>query len=290
MNRIVTFRSMTATPFSCNRTYQEFLPCPALSPYIHCFWGSVEPYVMEVSEHAETSDLVVPDLCADIIYDIDYSTNTISGNFCAVNDESFCSGSSFAGGHEVSMFGIRFFAWSVYKFAEDSLLGTVNGYYDVRAHFAWLDKLLRPRLFELTTLKSKIDFVQKILCERLERIRVHENLDCCINDILMRNGCIEITELAQNSTMSVRQLERIFSEYAALSPKKFCSIVRYQNLWKDILSDKKFNVLDAVDKYGYADQPHLLHEFKHYHTMNIKEALQLAKHDVAFLQERKNLV
>ncbi len=220
MSRIVTFRSMTATPYTHGRAYKEVLPCLALSPYIHCFWGCANPYIHETSEHAKTSGLVVPDLCADIIYHIDYSANTVRGNFCAVNDRSFISGSVFADGHKVSVFGICFFAWSVYKFTDDSLLGTVNGYYDVKQYFTWLDRLLRPRLFDLTTLNSKIDFVQKIFYDRLNKSKIQTDLESCMNAILMQNGCLGINELAQNSAKSVRQLERIFSEYAALSPKK----------------------------------------------------------------------
>ena len=33
--------------------------------------------------------IVIPDTCADIIYYIDYTENTVSGGFCGVNDRSF---------------------------------------------------------------------------------------------------------------------------------------------------------------------------------------------------------
>lgn len=35
-------------------------------------------------------------------------------------------------------------------------------------------------------------------------------------------------------------------------------------------------IADAVCKYGYTDVPHLMREFKRYHSMNIREAREMA--------------
>ena len=39
----------------------------------------------------------------------------------------------------------------------------------------------------------------------------------------------------------------------------------------------RFNALDAVDKYGFTDQAHLLSDFRKRHLMSPKEALEFAR-------------
>lgn len=48
--------------------------------------------------------------------------------------------------------------------------------------------------------------------------------------------------------------------------------MRYQYLWSEIITNPEFRVLDAVCKYGYTDQSHLMREFKRYHAMDIQTA------------------
>lgn len=61
-----------------------------------------------------------------------------------------------------------------------------------------------------------------------------------------------------------------------VSPKAFSSLVRYQMLWQDMLRPD-FNVTDAVEKFGYSDQPHLLNDFRRRHLMNPGQAVEYAK-------------
>lgn len=82
---------------------------------------------------------VIPDTCMDIIYHIDYTNDTVTGGFCGINDCSFHTHSSGTIGHMVSTFAVRFYAWSAYTFADDSLQSTMNGYFDVGSRFEWLD-------------------------------------------------------------------------------------------------------------------------------------------------------
>lgn len=66
-------------------------------------------------------------------------------------------------------------------------------------------------------------------------------------------------------------MERLFHEYIGMTPKKLSNLVRYQCLWRDIVSQSHFNILDAVYKYGYTDSSHLKREFKRYHSMSIRD-------------------
>ena len=260
MNNSIIYHPLTATPFKRNSFYTEIPPSKELQSHIRCYWGTENPLIQ--IENDDVPELVIPDTCVDIIYHIDYTNNTVTGGFCGINDCSFHAHSSGTIGHMVSTFAIRFYAWSAYAFADDSLQSTMNGYYDVGSRFEWLDKIIRPRLLELKTLHEKISFTEQILLKRLSDVRENTVVNDTIQNILINKGSLDIAKLAKESFVSTRQLERLFHEYVGITPKKLSNLIRYQFLWRDIFCKPDFDVLSAVYKFGYTDQSHLLREFK----------------------------
>lgn len=283
MEHTKSYYPITATPFKKNNSYRELTPCKALQPYVRCYWGTEKPLVQE--ERDPLSKLVIPDTCADIIYNIDESANTVTGGFCGVNDCSFYTFEKQDAGHAVATFSIRFYAWSAYAFAGDSLRSTLNGYFKADALFGWLDRMIRPRLLELRTLEEKAAFAEELLRRRLSDRKENRIVDNAVSCILDNSGSLEVSHLAKELFVSTRQLERLFHEYIGITPKRLSNLIRYQFLWRDIVCEPNFNLLNAVHKYGYTDQSHLLREFKKYHSMDIHSARTLAFQDVGNIQE-----
>lgn len=283
MNNVIAYRSLTATPFKRNSFYTELSPFKGLQSYIRCYWGTENPLIQ--IENADQPELVIPDTCVDIIYYIDYTNNTVTGGFCGVNDCSFHAHSNGTIGHMVSTFAIRFYSWSAYAFVDDSLQSTMNGYFDVGSRFEWLDKILRPELLELKTLHEKASFVEQQLIKKLSDVKENAVVNATIQNILINRGSLDISSLAKESFVSARQLERLFHEYIGIAPKKLSNLIRYQFLWRDILCESDFELLNAVHKYGYTDQSHLWREFKRYHSMDIHRARMMAFEDVGNIQD-----
>lgn len=280
-----SYYPITATPFIKNNSYRELVPCKALQPYIRCYWGTDRPLIQE--EKDCVSRLVIPDTCVDIIYNIDDTANTVSGGFCGINDCSFYAFEKANTGHAVATFSIRFYAWSAYAFAGDSLRSTLNGYFKADALFEWLDRMIRPKLLELRTLEEKAAFAEELLRGRLSDRKENRIVDNAVSCILDNRGSLEVSDLAKELFVSTRQLERLFHEYIGITPKKLSNLIRYQFLWRDIVCEPNFNLLNAVHKYGYTDQSHLLREFKKYHSMDIHSARTLAFQDVGNIQEAR---
>lgn len=285
MKHTKSYYPITAAPFRKNHFYRELTPCKALQPYVRCYWGTDEPLVQEEKDFR--SKLVIPDTCADIIYNIDDTANTVTGGFCGVNDRSFYTLEEKNAGHAAATFAIRFYAWSAYVFAEDSLRATLNGYLKADSLFEWLDRMIRPRLPELRTLEEKAAFAEELLLKRLSDRKENRTADNAVSCILENRGSLEISHLAKELFVSTRQLERLFHEYIGVTPKKLSNLIRYQFLWRDIVCEPDLNLLNAVHKYGYTDQSHLLHEFKKYHSMDIRNARTLAFQDVGNIQEAR---
>lgn len=138
---------------------------------------------------------------------------------------------------------------------------------------------------ELKTLQEKISFIEHILLKRLYYVRENIVVNNTIQNILLNKGSLGIANLAKESFVSTRQLERLFHEYVGITPKKLSNLIRYQFLWRDVLAEPDFDVLSAVHKFGYTDQSHLLREFKRYHSMDIHNARIMAFKDVGNIQE-----
>lgn len=269
---------LTAAPLNNSETYREVLPFHMeLAKYIRCFWGSEKPYLNQEGGSGG-SPLVIPDTCVDIIYEIDHTANTVSGGFCGINDTAFTARYDGVKGHLVSTFAIRFYAWGAYAFSEDSMNGTINGFYDVSSRFRWLDRMIRQQLFERSTLAERVGAVEELFLKKLSQARRNQTVELAVREMVSHRGTMSAAELAKECFISGRQLERLFHEYIGMTPKKLGNLVRYQFLWNDIFRYPDFQVPDAVCKYGYMDQSHLLREFKRYHTMDIRAARRYAYH------------
>lgn len=283
MNNRIIYHPLTATPFKRDASYTELPPCKELQSCIRCYWGTENPLIQ--IENGDAPELVIPDTCVDIIYHIDYTNNTVKGGFCGINDCSSHAHSSGTIGHIVSTFAVRFYAWSAYAYADDSLQSTINGYFDVGSRFEWLDRIIRPKMLELKTLQEKASFTEQVLLKRLSYVKENTVINSTIQNILINKGSLDITNLANASFVSTRQLERLFHEYVGITPKKLSNLIRYQFLWRDILCESDFDVLSAVHKYGYTDQSHLLREFKRYSSMDIHKARMIAFKYVENIQD-----
>lgn len=281
MDRI-RYCPITATPFKKDQRYREYEPCKALLPYVRCFWGSEVPYFC----HETENEIIIPDTCVDIIYQIDYTDQVVTGGFCGINDRYFYGKGVAAKGHRVATFAIRFYAWAAYGFAEDSMRGTVNGYFSVNERFHWLNKEMEKVLLELSSMEEMMLFGERLLLGKLDTIRRHEAMEMGVFHILASKGALDIASVARESFLSSRQLERIFQEYIGITPKKLSRMIRYQMLWQELVRKPTMLSQEAVVAYGFTDQSHLLHEFRRYHSMSMGEAKALAFGDVAKIQDR----
>lgn len=268
------YRPLTASPFDCNEAYKEWQPCQELKPYICCFWGSEKHYIKKGAFPVKS--LITPDTCVDIIFNIDFSNNRIHSMFCGMNDTSFTRKGKSREEKLYSRFAIRFYAWAAVLFSEESMSGSRNRFFEVDYHFSKLKKALEPMLFDAVTMEERIRLAEKFLLGSIHRERSNPLFMDAVFQILRKRGAISIGRLAGEVHAGSRTLERLFQENIGTSPKRFASLVRYQNVWCDILCKPDFSAADTACQYGYSDQAHLAHDFKRFHSMSMAEARKYA--------------
>lgn len=244
------FKPILSTPFG-REGYRETVPSGALAPYVRCFWSSAGSC---------SSTLVIPDTCMDIIF-------RISGEdfFCALDDGSYYSAA------DGELFGVRFYAWTAGLFAERDFSGSKNKVFQTEEFFNGIKSELLPYLQHAKSFHERAGYAEKVLIKRLDKIRVNCDLMNAVDLMIGSSGRSSVADICGYTAVSARQLERIFNRCIGVSPKEFSELVRYQLLWREIVSEK-FDVLDAVERFGFFDQPHLLREFKKRHLMTPSQA------------------
>ncbi len=284
MRQFTEYRPITAAPFRCDDHYIEIEPCAALRPYIRCFWGSRDVKTRRSAPCSGRTDIVVPDTCMDIVFHINDSEHTVCADFCGIDDK-FYKGGAGGGATRFSQFGIRFYAWSAVLFSEESMEACRNARVDAEIYFPGLVREISQPLCELQTIGERVRLAEEALLRRVNLRQENTLFMEAVAEIIRTSGTLKTTELAKAVFVSGRQLERVFKENAGVSPKQLSSLVRYQRLWHDILMKPGRQIQDEVYILGYTDQAHLVHEFKRYHGMTIKEARAWAMEHVAFLQD-----
>ena len=161
------YRPITAAPFVRDKSHIEIEPCDALKPNVRCFWGSESSYVEDQADEL-VGRLVVPDTCMDVIFRVNFTDNKLECNFCGINDIPLFNDAHSIDKTKKSVFGIRFYAWSVVMFSEESMLNVKNGFFDARQFFSKLTKELEQKIFDVVDLKQRIEIVEKFLLQNLK--------------------------------------------------------------------------------------------------------------------------
>lgn len=250
------YRPVLSTPFG-RVGYRELAPSAALKPFVRCFWTE-----KQVSENI----LVIPDTCMDIIFRI----GGAGSFFCALDERSFYSRSV---GEE--LFGIRFYAWTAGLFSRCDFSESGGKVLCVEEFFDGASELSFS-IANAQTFPERAAAAEQWLLKRLERIRVTNDILNAVDYLIESSGRAKIADICLHTAASPRQLERLFGRTMGVSPKTFSGLVRYQLLWREMALRGDFDILDAVEKFGYFDQAHLLNDFKKRHLMNPKQALYYA--------------
>ena len=267
------FHPITAQPFRGDTVmHASCPPCAALAPFVACFWGTLSPTTQESAAEYEPS-LIVPDACVDLIFVIDHTSGAVDCSFGSFNDRA--TRAFFIRARAgLSRFAIRFPFWTVRRFTNVPLNAAVS---DPDAYFPGWRAAFSVMLLEETSLVARAAWAESFLLPRSDGHRESPDVMNALYHILRTKGAAPVQDVCAYAAVSARQMERLFCVHIGAPPKRVAGLVRYQNLWMDLAQGTLTNVQDAVDKYRYADQAHLLHDFKKYHTVTPAQAIQIAR-------------
>jgi len=262
------FHSMSANTRKCNSIrYREYAPGKHLQPYISCYWTMTS----EIELEKPIPHRVIPDGCADIIFDL--------------NEHSYRQAGSIVGTMTKPIFAIlkgrfnyiaiRFLPGGFLHFFDSAMYNFTDQIIPLETTSGKNSRNLIEQLF----LENHIENQIKLLESHLERLlKINSRNDTVVKNalykILTNKGNIRVSELSRIVDTSKRQLRRKFERWVGVSPKAFCRIIRFKNVLRMVRHDSKRNLLSIALDSGYYDQSHFIHEFNSYYGLNPSEFLK----------------
>lgn len=288
LNKIL--KSEVAEPdIKCSSAHDAYSVSNVLKPYISGFWGTGGP-ITDIGKFYDEPIYIVPDLYFDLIFEVDHITGKVDILMVGLGDRPIIV-KPIQEKYMHSRFAIQFYFWSIQYFIDETMCGTFNSGMDADAYFVGWKDYFANMLLETLTIKDRIIKAEKFIYSKIETNRCNDNLFNSIYYMMKTNGATSVSDICSYATVSQRQMERMYQNYIGCSIKKMSGLIRYQSLWWDCVHTSRFDIQDAVCKYNYFDQSHLLNDFKKYHGMNLKQAMSILNgmnNNVDFLQEKKN--
>ena len=228
--------------------FKKYQPSNKLINYIDAYWS-----IENVSKNS-ISIPIVPDGCMDIIY--------------KNGDHIFVGAMSESKIVEILpcdySFGIRFkpavFAHLI-KIDSSQYINKVVPLNSLSQDL--LTQIIINKKDELQT----VDALNQLFEPLFGKIEFNEKIIKAIDKIINHRGNIALKELEEYIDLSNRQLRRLFQIYLGYSPKKFCNIVRFFDLFKELMKNNGENLSSKAYEFGYCDQSHLNKEFKKFSNL-----------------------
>ena len=234
--------------------YQESLPCSHLRRFISCYWVSDSTY-----GHAEGFH-VVPDGCIDLLFCDNCATGLPTLSVVGTMTRPYWTP---AEGH-VTCVGVRFLPGGFGHFFRESAKALTD-------RIIPLEDLCRTNAYRIgeevingTTVLSRIRCLEDYLMTRLSVQESDSILTRALDVITRSSGNIRISDLSKKTACGRRQLHRKFESSIGVSPKTFCSIIRFRETRQALRQLPQPDLLRVALAAGYYDQAHFNHEFNRF--------------------------
>lgn len=243
--------------------YCEIHPSPSLSRFVECFWtlendGQPEP---------SSPERILPDGCIEVILNFGLPFRELRDGREQVQPSYFVVGQMtrpmlIVANGCVELIGIRFHPGGTLPFFAFPMSELTNQVVELdRLSSKWRKEVI-ARVGEERSLTDKLGTLQRLLARRVTKITDDWVTDL-IRNILARHGQVSIEQLAVDSNISSRQMERRFLRDVGLSPKLLCRILRFQQVFRAAEHDEATWAAVASD-CGYYDQAHLIRDFQQF--------------------------
>ena len=191
--------------------------------------------------HKTQQDKIIFIGISDIPAEVDYATDGPAGNIT-----------------------VEFSPLGAYRFFNLQWKEVRNHICDYSAISEKMAKQLEERLVNAESLNQKIQIIYQFLIKEFSATSSDNIFDYCIQQINQTKGKVSIKELEKYTGYSARWLNMKFHEKLGLSPKNLASIVRFQQYYKSLVTNKEQFFLQKEFYNYYHDQAHFIKDFKRF--------------------------
>src|SRR6185295_18077418 len=124
--------------------------------------------------------------------------------------------------------------------------------------------LIVEQLNEAASFEHMVAIVQKWLLGKWHHLKNELPIDRALPYIIKNGVLSNISEVASQSCVGIRQLERLFQQRIGLSPQFYARLVRFTKAWIIKENNPAIKWTNLAYECGYFDQMHLIHDFKEF--------------------------
>lgn len=125
-------------------------------------------------------------------------------------------------------------------------------------------KFVIEQLQETLSNDQMIDIIEGFLLTKLSKLKSKLPIDYVLPFILNSGGMMKIEDIAYQSCVSFRQLERQFHQRVGVSPKFYLRLTRFAKAWMMREANPSMSWSNIAYQCGYYDQMHFIRDFKEF--------------------------
>lgn len=243
--------------------YSTFVPDLRLQPFVECCW-IVEGFDL-------TQQKIIPDGFCELIFHFYDPYQITDHKNSHVQPFSIVAGQlnnpiSLKPIGRSGVLGVKFKPTGMWK-----LLGCDMN--ELTNQTIFLDSVIQERSFVAEQLHDcnnnieRIRIVESFLLTRLESAKRANETDSLVEQINRDKGKSSIKKLADENKISLRKVERIFTQQVGVSAKLYSRLIRFKHVLR-LLQQENLPRTEITYLSGYFDQAHFNKEFKEFSGEN----------------------
>lgn len=253
--------------------YYKAYPSSQLTPYIKHYWGiettfcTDKPYLQRI----------IPTGLPELIFYLNYKPVTTSERKLEDNAILNIQQNDYYDliiSQSLNIFSIYFYPEAINIFFNLPLNSFLNKGVPLGQISYRLAYELQEQLLNAGSFNDQVNIIEKYFLKQLQK--GCENIDFLrmqhlISLISKSRGNITIDKLVDESCLSRKQFERIFSKQLGISPKQYLKVIRFQSAVHEYNLSPDINLTELAYNNGYYDQAHFINDVKSFTGESPKE-------------------
>lgn len=245
--------------------FASFLPVPALSPYIECYWILRAP-ATPPPQHMPADGRV------ELMFSFGGAsrrTRLDGSDACRVTETSFILGARSEGYHleHVSApfyIAVRFRVGGLTAFVDFPVAELTDIYAELSC--IWEADFVRKLEDQLQHAATPEDAIAILNTELVSQLAPPDHLERLLYSVeQMKNTSTSLLNLAMEVNLSQKHFERLFTRYIGVRPSLFARMTRFQQaMYQALHHHERMNLSQLAQHAGYYDHAHFTRDFKQF--------------------------
>lgn len=270
-------------------TFETFLPPESAKEFVMNFWFFESDVLTDSYIHHSTAS-VFPRL----IFGLDGNFHRFSSD--GIQEKLTQSGLTgqtdlysqlYTQTGKISIFGVMLFPHSVFRLTGYPAEYLNNTYPDLDTIWHTEGTLLEEQVMMAPDHTSRIQIISNFLKLKWDENLKKQNvlsLTNAVSELSNLTGTLDLKNIANKYSLSLRQFERNFKSLTGFSPKYFNRISRFEKS-TDFCLENELRLVDIAYHFGYFDQSHFIKDFKQFSGQSPSSYQQKASSDIVFVKK-----